>query len=86
MYLTSIKFGLVFPVSLARTLSALRFSSFFGFMISLYIVIAIVFLCLFSREITPDLGHSFKTAISNFDIDVFGIFNSLPIVIFAYMY
>jgi len=55
-------------------------------MISIYIVIAIVFLCLFSREITPNLGHSFKTAITNFDIDVFGIFNSLPIVIFAYMY
>ncbi|CDW73263.1 UNKNOWN [Stylonychia lemnae] len=79
-------FGLVFPVSLARTLSALRFSSFFGFMISIYIVVAIVFLCLFSREITPDLGHSFKTSISNFDINGFGIFNSLPIVIFAYMY
>ena len=77
---------MVFPVSLARTLSALRFSSFFSFILSLYIVFAIVILCLASREITPDLGGSFEVAIENFNISAFGIFNSLPLVIFSYMY
>jgi len=76
----------VFPVSLARTLSALRFSSFFSFIISIYIVLAIVFICLFDRAVTEDLGHSFDVAIKNFNITVFGIFNSLPLIIFAYMY
>eukprot|EP00347_Sterkiella_histriomuscorum_P006324 403353189 len=80
------QFVLVFPVSLARTLSALRFSSFFSFILSIYIVVAIVFLCLFSRETTPDLGQSFKLSFSNFDINVMGVFNSLPLVIFSYMY
>ena len=73
-------------MSLARTLSALRFSSFFSFIISLYIVFAIVFICIFDRRVTPDLGHSFDVAFKNFDITAFGVFNSLPLIIFAYMY
>lgn len=77
---------LVFPVSLARSLSALRFSSFFSFIISIYIVLAIVFICLFDRAVTPNLLNSFEIAIENFDITAFGIFNSLPLIIFAYMY
>lgn len=73
-------------MSLPRTLSALRFSSFFSFILSIYIVFAIVILCLASRDITPDLGGSFETAIENFHITPFGIFNSLPLIVFAYMY
>ena len=77
---------LVFPVSLARTLSALRFSSFFSFILSIYIVLAIVCICLFDRSVTEDLGHSLATSFKNFDINVMGVFNSLPLVIFSYMY
>ena len=47
---------------------------------------AIVFICLGSREVTPDLAESFHRAGTNFDISVFGVFNSLPLVIFSYMY
>lgn len=67
-------------------MSALRFSSFFSFIISIYIVVAIVLICLTDRDVTPDFGHSFDIAINNFDISVFGVFNSLPLVIFSYMY
>ena len=77
---------MVFPVSLPRTLSALRFSSFFSFIISLYIVFAIVIICLSSRSVTPDLGEAFKIGIENFNISVMGVFNSIPLVIFSYMY
>ena len=35
---------------------------------------------------TPDLGSSFDTGFKNFNISAFGIFNSLPLIIFAYMY
>ncbi len=79
-------FVFVFPVSLARTLGALRFSSFFSFLLSIYIVLAIVCICLFDRSVTPDLGHSFETGLKNFNISIFGVFNSLPLIIFAYMY
>ena len=73
-------------MSLARTLSALRFSSFFSFIISLYIVFAIVFICIGSRSVNPDLGESFKVAFGNFDLTAGGVFNSLPLIIFAFMY
>jgi amino acid permease len=45
-----------------------------------------MFLCLVNREVTPDLGESFNIAINNFDITVLGVFNSIPLVIFSYMY
>ena len=32
------------------------------------------------------MGNSFKIAVTNFDINIMGIFNSLPLIIFAYMY
>lgn len=35
---------------------------------------------------TPDLGKSFEVGFKNFDISVLGVFNSLPLVIFSYMY
>jgi amino acid permease len=45
-----------------------------------------VFICLVDRDVTPDLGKSFDIAASNFDISLMGVFNSLPLVIFSYMY
>lgn len=73
-------------MSLPRTLSALRFSTFFSILVSFYIVLAIVFICLTDRSVTPDLGHSLETAFKNFDISVMGVFNSIPLVIFSFMY
>jgi amino acid permease len=70
----------VFPVSLARTLSALRFSSFFSFIISIYIVLAIVFICLFDRAVTPDLGQSFDVAIKNFNISAYMYQTNIPMI------
>ena len=35
---------------------------------------------------TKDLGHSLETSFKNFDINMLGVFNSLPLVIFSYMY
>lgn len=79
-------FVLVFPISLARTLSALRFSSFFSFILSLYIVLAIVGIPLFDSAVTKDLGNNFEIGFKNFNISTMGVFNSLPLIIFAYMY
>ena len=77
---------MVFPISLARSLSSLRFSSFFSAILSLYIVLAIVFICLANREVTPDLNKSFNIVFTNFNVTVLGTFNSIPIVIFSFMY
>jgi hypothetical protein len=55
-------------------------------MFSIYIVAAVTVICLANRNITPDLGGSLLAALKNFDISIMGIFNSLPLIIFAYMY
>lgn len=34
----------------------------------------------------PDLGQSLNESFSNFNISILGVFNSVPIVIFAFMY
>lgn len=49
-------------------------------------MLAIIFIPIFDRNVTPDLGNSFEIAIENFDINVLGVFSSIPLVIFAYMY
>ena len=40
----------------------------------------------FDEKIQPDIGEAFKVAFENFDITTFGIFRSLPLIIFAFMY
>ena len=47
---------------------------------------AIMIVCLTNRTITPELNKSFQIAISNFNINTLGVFNSLPLVMFSYMY
>jgi amino acid permease len=77
---------MVFPMALARKLSSLRYLSFFSLIISLYIILAIVVACLFDRGVNPDLGESFSKAFTNLTLTGAGIFNSLPLVIFSFMY
>ena len=77
---------MVFPVALPRTIGALRFASFFSLLISIYIAATIFFLCLIDRDVNPNLGKSFRIGIENFNVSVLGVFNSIPLVIFAYMY
>lgn len=71
---------------MARSLSALRFSSFFSAILSLYIVMAIVCICLANREVTPDVGANLATVFGNFQISILGVFNSIPLVVFSFMY
>ena len=83
-------FILLFPCSLPRNLSALRFSSFLSFGISLFIVFTI-FGASF-RDVKADGNEShkfherFQAALSEPKITVLGIFNSLPLIIFSFMY
>ena len=80
----------VFPLSLPRKLTALRFSSFMSFAISLFIVFTIFVLSF--RE-TADEGperYDFKDrwnyACTAPEVSFSGVFASLPLIIFAFMY
>jgi amino acid permease len=42
-------------------------------------------ICLAS-SVPHDLGLSLEIAVKNFDIRVMGVFNSIPLVIFSFMY
>lgn len=79
-------YAVVFPLSLVRKLSALRFSSLFSFFCGLYVVLVLIMVCLVNREITPDLGGSLAEAAGKFDITARGIFNSFPLIVFSFMY
>ena len=84
-------FGLLFPVSLPRSLQALRFGSLLSFFISIFIVLTIFSLSF--RDIAPEgeQKHPFSERANyayknSFTITTDGVFNSLPLITFSYMY
>ncbi|TNV79783.1 hypothetical protein FGO68_gene1776 [Halteria grandinella] len=80
-------FILVLPISFARTLSALHFTSFFSLCISIYLVLAIVCTCLFDKGVTPSVSLSFQTAFTSTRVLGWQSFlNSLPVVMFSFLY
>lgn len=83
-------FLLLFPVSLPRNLSALRFSSFMSFGISLFMVFTIFGMAFKESKADGNNKHDFterlSTACQGSRISVLGVFNSLPLIIFSYMY
>jgi amino acid permease len=83
-------FCLLFPISLPRELKALRFSSFMSFGISIFVVFSVFFCSFREKKIDGDgkydFSERFSAAYNEPDITVAGIFNSLPLIIFAYMY
>ncbi len=85
-FILFIQFVFILPISMARTLSALRFTSLLSFIMSVYIVLAITMICLFDRGVNPDIGESFYKAFTNISINGNSFFNSLPLVMFSYMY
>ena len=75
--------------SLPRSLSALSITSLISFFISLFIVLVIFTLC-FKNKNLPELApfdERFQKAYDeSWDISLDGIFNSIPLIIFSYMY
>ena len=55
-------FGVIFPLALNQTISALRHASYFSFFCGFYVVIVIVVTCLADRDVVPDLSKSLKEA------------------------
>lgn len=77
------------PVSIPRSLQALRFTSLLSFFISLFIV-GVIFVFSFTNTQAAN-NHTFKERLSKANdlsgnISVDGVFNSIPLIIFSYMY
>ncbi len=51
-------YGVIFPLTLARKLSALTFTSLVSFFCGIYVVLVLVMTCLFNKDLTPELGKS----------------------------
>ena len=79
-------YGVIFPLALARKISALKYSSYFSFFCGMYVVLAICLTCLTNHKVNPDLKESLRIATTEFDVSLAGIFNSFPLIVFSFMY
>lgn len=79
-------YGVVFPLSLARKLSAITMASLFSFLCCIYFVLVLVMTCLFNKDLTPELGKSLESAATDYSITAAGIFQSYPLIVFSFMY
>jgi amino acid permease len=77
---------LTFPLSLPRKLTALRFSTFISVMVSFFIVLTIFLEALFLHGTSQTIGLGFKDGAQRATLDPIGIFRSLPLIIFGFMY
>lgn len=81
-------FAILFPMSIPRSVNALRFSSVFGVVCSMYLAVAvmILFLTKNNEELVPvSISDNFSKT-EAFQFSLSGISGSFPLVIFAYMY
>jgi len=76
----------VFPLSIPRQLSALRFSSFISVIMSIFIVGVIISEAILDHGTSETLGNGFSEGNAKAQISVTGIFDSLPLIIFGFMY
>jgi amino acid permease len=53
------------PISLPRDLSALRFTSMFSVIMSIFIVLIVIFSCLCNRNTTPLLADGTKVTLGD---------------------
>lgn len=82
---TIFSFIMLFPMSIPRSINALRFSSLFGVLCSLYLSLAVFFVFFCDKDLVPEPSQNFKDA-NLFDLSFSGVVSSFPLIIFAYMY
>lgn len=76
----------IIPISIPRKLASLRYASMFSIMLSIYVVFVIIIECAIGRGTSTSVSEGFHAGADRSNINVSGIFNSLPIIIFSYMY
>jgi len=72
-------------MSIPRSINALRFSSLFGVLCSVYLSLAVFFVFFCDKEVVPNPKKNFEDA-ELFNVSFSGIVSSFPLIIFAYMY
>lgn len=73
-------------VTIPRKLSSLRFASAFSVMLSLYVVLVIIFEAVLDRGTSTSVKAGFQAGHDKAQLSISGIFSSLPLIIFSYMY
>lgn len=72
-------------MSIPRSASALRFTSLFGVLCSMYLCVTVTFVFFFSKEIVPDYKKNLSE-MQAFRLSYQGVVTTVPLIIFAYMY
>lgn len=87
--MSAVTFSLIilFPMSLPRNASALRFSSLFGVLCSLYLSLAVmfVFFTTTNTDLVPSVSENLGL-MQAFKLSYNGLVSSVPLVVFGYMY
>ena len=73
-------------VTLPRKLSQLRFCSALSVIISLFLVLVLFFEAIRDNGTSSSVSAGFKAGQEKSELSVSGIFSSLPLIIFSYMY
>ena len=82
---TCFAFGMLFPMSIPRSINALRFTSLFGVLCSVYLSLAVFFVFYCDKSVVPDPSANMK-ATKLFNVSFSGVVSTFPLIIFAYMY
>lgn len=72
-------------MSLPREVNALRFTSLFGVLCSIYLCFAVFFVFFCDSNMIPDRDNNFANA-EYFTFTFSGFTGSVPLIIFGYMY
>jgi len=78
-------FVVMFPMSIPRNASALRYSSLFGVLCSMYLCIAVVIVFYTDPNVVASPSANFSE-MEAFKVSFDGIVSTVPLIIFAYMY
>lgn len=72
-------------MSIPRTINALRFTSLFGVLCSMYLALAVVGVFFCDKTVVPDYKANLSK-IEAFRFSYDGIVDTVPLIIYAYMY
>jgi amino acid permease len=75
----------MFPMSIPRKINSLRFTSVLGVFCGLYLTISVTIIFLTDRGLVPNPIDNIKL-MKTFNISAYGIFSTMPLIIFACMY
>lgn len=72
-------------MSIARKVNALRYTSVLGVTCSIYLMIVVTLIFWANRELVPSPIDNFKQ-VELYRFSTYGLFSTVPLVIFAFMY